>query len=193
MSEVMDVINAFGTPLKLAWIGWIAWGVGQYFWFRHERSMPVKKMTSVAKPVAAKKPAVPKTVAVQAAEAPVVGRLFTPTHVTAEARPIQPSAVEAPTEVRLQPVSAPLPGVAATEATVPAFAPATAIATFDPSNPVAGFDPTNPVIEQFGATDDNVLDKFVRDFEMQDARPRRRKPALMPETPSYGAEAPHVR
>ena len=30
MSELMDVINAFGTPLKLAWVGWIAWGVGQY-------------------------------------------------------------------------------------------------------------------------------------------------------------------
>ena len=30
MSEVMDVLNAFGTPLKLAWVGWIAWGVGQY-------------------------------------------------------------------------------------------------------------------------------------------------------------------
>jgi hypothetical protein len=67
---------------------------------------------------------------------------------------------------------------------MPAFAPSTTIAAFDPSN---------PVIEQFGVTDDNVLDKFVRDFEMQDARPRRRKPAPVPETPSYGAEAPHVR
>ena len=41
MSELMDVINAFGTPLKIAWVGWVAWGVGQYFWFRHERSAPV--------------------------------------------------------------------------------------------------------------------------------------------------------
>ena len=30
MSEFMDVINAFGTPLKIAWVGWVAWGVGQY-------------------------------------------------------------------------------------------------------------------------------------------------------------------
>ena len=30
MSELMDVINAFGTPLKIAWVGWMAWGVGQY-------------------------------------------------------------------------------------------------------------------------------------------------------------------
>ena len=81
MSEFMDVINAFGTPLKIAWVGWIAWGVGQYFWFRHERSAPSFRKTADAKP-AVKKPAVPKPIAVQAAEAPVVGRLFTPTHVT---------------------------------------------------------------------------------------------------------------
>ncbi len=175
MSEVMDVLNAFGTPLKLAWVGWIAWGVGQYFWFRHERSMPVKKVTSVAKP-AVKKPAAPKTVAVQAAEAPVVGRLFTPTHVTADVKPSQPVALEA-TQVRLEPapVTPSMPLAVAADATVPAF------------------DPSKAVIEQFGATDDNALDKFVRDFEMQDARPRRRKPALVPETPSYGAEAPHAR
>jgi len=39
---------------------------------------------------------------------------------------------------------------------------------------------------------DDVLDKFVRDFEMQDARPRRRKTTPLSETPSYGAEAPQV-
>jgi hypothetical protein len=175
MSEVMDVVNAFGTPLKLAWVGWIGWGVGQYFWFRLERSTPTKRVTSVAKPVA-KKPAVPRTVAAQAAEAPVVGRLFTPTHVTADAKPSRPIAHEA-TQVRMEPVAvAPVPvSVAATDATLPAF------------------DPSTVVIEQFGATsDDNALDKFVRDFEMQDARPRRRKPTRVPETPSYGAEAPQV-
>jgi len=176
MSEVIDVINAFGSPLKLAWVGWMAWGVGQYFWFRHERSMPAKKVTSVARP-AAKKPAVPKTVAAQAAEAPVVGRLFTPTHVTADVKPSQPVAHEA-TQVRLEPAVAASTSVTvgAIEATVP------------------GFDPSKAIIEQFGAVnDDNALDKFVRDFEMQDARPRRRKPAPVPETPSYGAEAPHAR
>jgi hypothetical protein len=185
MSEVMDVINAFGTPLKLAWVGWLAWGVGQYFWFRHERSIPARKVTSVAKPVA-KKPVVPKTVAVQAAEAPVVGRLFTPTHVTADAKPSQANALDA-TQVRQEPAVVPSTPVtvAASDATVPVC---------DPSNAVAGFDPSNAVIEQFGAAnDDNALDKFVRDFEMQDARPRRRKPALVSEMPSYGAEAPHAR
>jgi hypothetical protein len=175
MSEVMDVINAFGNPLKLAWVGWAAWGVGQYFWFRHQRSMPVRKVTSVAKP-AARKPVAPKTVAAQAADAPVVGRLITPTHVSAETRAHVPTTPHVPAPAVAEPVPVPVPmAVAAVE-----------------EAPAVGFDPSTAVIEQFGATNDNALDKFVRDFEMQDARPRRRKPARVPETPSYGAEAPHV-
>jgi hypothetical protein len=177
MSEMIDVLNAFGPQLKLAWVGWIAWGVGQYFWFRHERSMPVKKVTSVAKAVA-KKPAVPKTVAAQAAEAPVVGRLFTPTHVVPEPKPSAPAMPQVPPEsvVVPSPMPMPMPVAAAAEGA-----------------PVPEFDPSKAVIEQFGATsDDNVLDKFVRDFEMQDARPRRRKTTRVPETPSFGAEAPQV-
>ena len=62
--------------------------------------MPAKKVTSIAKAVA-KKAAVPKTVAAQAAEAPVVGRLFTPTHVVRETKlsatampQVQPERVE---------------------------------------------------------------------------------------------------
>jgi hypothetical protein len=203
MSEVMDVINAFGTPLKLAWVGWVGWGVGQYFWYRHERSMPVKRVTSVAKPAAAKKVASPATVAAQAAEAPVVGRLFTPTHVTAESKASVPVLAQvrpepAPPAI---PMPAPVPVSAGEPAPVPAFEPPKAVAAhdsskavgaFDPAKAVAAFDPAKAVIEQFGATNDEVLDKFVRDFEMQDARPRRRNTPHLPETPSYGAEAPQV-
>jgi hypothetical protein len=169
MFEVIDVLNALGTPLKLAWIVWLAWGVGQYFWLRKRRSMPAKRVTSVAKP-APKKVAVPKTVAAQAAEAPVM----TPV----------PEPVAEP---------APMPMVAATAEAgqPPAVDPSRAV-TFDPSKAVAAFDPSNAVIEQFGAMSDDVLDKFVRDFEMQDARPRRRKTTPLSETPSYGAEAPQV-
>jgi hypothetical protein len=166
MSEFMDVINAFGTPLKLAWVGWIAWGVGQYFWFRYERSMPsLRKSAAVAKP-ALKKLAVPKTVAAQAAEAPVVGRLITPTHVTSDAKPARPVA---------DPV-APTPTPAQMPVAVAADGPV--------------FDPSTVVIEQFGAHD-TALDKFVRDFEMQDARPHRRRNRPT-EPPSYGAESPHT-
>ena len=182
MFEVIDVLNALGNPLKLAWVGWLAWGVGQYFWFRKRRSMPAKKVTAVAKPAPKKAAAVPKTVAAQAAEAPVVGRLITPSHVMADPKP------SAPVAPPVQPVPvaepAPMPMVAATVEA--GQAPAV-----DSSKAVT-FDPSNAVIEQFSAMSDDVLDKFVRDFEMQDARPRRRKTTPVPETPSYGAEAPQI-
>jgi hypothetical protein len=159
MSEFMDVINAFGNPLKLAWAGWIVWGAGQYFWFRHERSgRSVSRTAKLAKP-AVKKPSVPKPVAAQAAEAPVVGRLITPTHVVSDARP------------------------AATVVEAPAMPVAVAADTAAPM-----FDPSKAVIEQFGANE-SELDKFVRDFEMQDARPRRRR-TRPTEAPSHGVEAP---
>jgi hypothetical protein len=166
MSEFMDVINAFGTPLKIAWVGWAAWGVGQYFWFRHERSARSFRKTAVAKPVM-KKAAVPKPVAEQAADAPVVGRLITPTHVTAQPKPFAAPTVEPPAPPVSMPVAMPA-------------------ATADAQAPM--FDPSQAVIEQFGAHD-SALDKFVRDFEMQDARPRRRRNRPT-EPPSYGAEAP---
>jgi hypothetical protein len=166
MSEVMDVLNAFATPLKLAWVGWIAWGVGQYFWYRHERSiLLVKKSAAVATAVEAKKPAVAKSVAAQAAEAPVVGRLITPTHVTAEPKISMPNVPQSGAADGFEP------------ARVSAHSPA--------------FDPAKAVIEAFGVADDGVLDKFVRDFEMQDARPRRRR-SRPAEPSSHGVEAPQA-
>jgi len=179
MFEAIDVISAFSTPLKLAWVGWIAWGVGQYFWLRQQRSMPVRKVTSVAKP--AKKPAVPKTVAAQAAEVPVVGRMFTPTHVVAEAR------VAGPVPADTQPMTDAAPVAPADAAAVPEQ-PA---AAFE-EKPAVAFDPSKAVIEQFGVANESPLDKFVRDFEMQDARPRRRKPTRLADAPSFGTEAPQV-
>jgi hypothetical protein len=172
MSDVIDVLNAFGTPLKLAWVGWIAWGMGQYFWFRHERSVPAKRVT--ARP-AAKTAAPAKAARAEASETPVIGRLITPSHVAAEAKP-RP-VVSARPEPLPEPIPAPM------SAPLPMAVPA----TVDASVPV--FDPSTAVIEQFGPTADNVLDKFVRDFEMQDARPRRRR-TPQPGAPSYGAEAP---
>jgi hypothetical protein len=164
MSEVMDVVNAFGTPLKLAWVAWVAWGIGQYFWFRHERSgVVVRKARPAAAPKAVvKKPTRP---AAQAAEAPVVGRLITPTHVAAD--------VKAAPQVESPVAAAPVPAPVAAE------------------QPASAFDPSQAVIETFGVTQDLPLDKFVRDFEMQDARPRRRR-SVPAETPSYGVEAPHA-
>ena len=169
MFEAMDVLNAFGAPLKLAWIAWLAWGVGQYFWLRHERSTPVKKATAVARPTA-KKPAAPRRAATPVAH-PVVDRLVTPTHVTAHAKPVVPATPVAPlAESRPEPAM-----------------PMASMPVFDgPSAPT--FDPAKAVIEQFGASNDDALDKFVRDFEMQDARPERRRPPVPDAT--YGVETP---
>lgn len=183
MSDFLDVINAFGTPLKLAWVGWIAWGVGQYFWFRHERSAPAKRVTSVAKSVA-KKAAPVQAARPEAAETPVVGRLITPSQVVAQPKPSPAMSAqpEPMPEAIPEPISVPSPMAVPATANAP-------VTGFDPSTAVAAFDPSNAVIEQFGVTADNVLDKFVRDFEMQDARPRRRR-TPRPDGPSYGAEAP---
>ncbi len=176
MFEVIDVLNALGTPLKIAWLVWLVWGVGLCFWFRQRRSVPARKVTSVAKPVPApKKVAVPRTVAAQAAEAPVMGRLITPSHVTADPKPSAP--VTPPVQPEPIAAAAPMP---------------TPVATTTEDAPAQTFDPAKAVIEQFGAMSDDVLDKFVRDFEMQDARPRRRKTTPLSGTPSYGAEAPQV-
>jgi hypothetical protein len=37
MFELLDILDAFSNQLKVAWIVWIAWGVGQIFWYRYER------------------------------------------------------------------------------------------------------------------------------------------------------------
>jgi hypothetical protein len=168
MVEAMDVLNAFAAPLKLAWIAWLAWGVGQYFWFRHERSKPMTKAAPVATP-AARRTSPSSQAATPAAHAPAAGRLSTPPHVAAHTT----SAV-LPTPVA--PVAETQP-----EPTVPTpvlDAPGTAT-----------FDPTRAVIEQFGASTDNALDKFVRDFDMQEARPERRRPPV-PDAGSYSVETP---
>jgi hypothetical protein len=37
MAELFDIVDAFTSPLKLGWVVWLAWGVGQVFWYRHEQ------------------------------------------------------------------------------------------------------------------------------------------------------------
>jgi hypothetical protein len=95
MAEVLDVINAFGTPLKVAWVVWLAWGVGQYFWYRHERSVAsAPKPAALAKPVVRKPASAARPVA-PAAEAPIIGRLITPQHVASQ-RKVAPEPPPAP-------------------------------------------------------------------------------------------------
>ena len=51
MAELLDVLDAFSTPLKIAWVVWIAWGVGQLFWYRYERKPQVAASKPPASPV----------------------------------------------------------------------------------------------------------------------------------------------
>src|SRR5262245_5008628 len=94
MHELLDVANAFGTPLKLAWITWLAWGVGMAFWYRHERaSAAAPKLPKV--PAALRAPRRVPSVKKQKPVDPTGGRLITPQHVDAAPK-IEPPAPPAP-------------------------------------------------------------------------------------------------
>jgi hypothetical protein len=55
MAELLDILDAFSTQLKVAWVVWLAWGVAQVFWYRHERRpQPAKRVAPVRKPFVSK-------------------------------------------------------------------------------------------------------------------------------------------
>jgi hypothetical protein len=82
MAELMDILDAFTTPLKIAWVVWFAWGVGQIFWYRYERKpQAAPARTSARKPFVSK-PSAP--------ERPMT-RLVTPEQVASA-----PAVVESP-------------------------------------------------------------------------------------------------
>ena len=56
MVELLDILDAFSMPLKVGWVVWIAWGIGQIFWYRSER----RPQAARAQTVAARKPFVSK-------------------------------------------------------------------------------------------------------------------------------------
>lgn len=115
MNELFDVANALSTPIKMAWIGWLAWGVGQAFWYKRERASAAAK-PSVPRPP--RRAAAPKR---QKVAEPVMGRLITPPHVEAAAPKIEPPAPPAP---------------------VPVFEPSQEPVAFDPSKAIVEtFDP----------------------------------------------------
>jgi hypothetical protein len=89
MAEVLDVLDAFTMPLKIAWVAWLAWGVGQTFWYRYElkpRVASSQAATPIRKPFASK-PSMPERAST---------RLITPDQVTPDKTPRQPSPVETP-------------------------------------------------------------------------------------------------
>ena len=73
MAELLDILDAFSIPLKVAWVVWLAWGVAQIFWYRYER----RPRTANRAPAAARKPFVSKP---SMPERPT--RLITPEQVT---------------------------------------------------------------------------------------------------------------
>ena len=81
MTELLDVANAFSTPLKVAWIVWLAWGIGQAYWFKHERA-------NAAAPTLAKAPRAPRKALLKRDKVvQPVGRLITPQHVAPRPQP----------------------------------------------------------------------------------------------------------
>jgi hypothetical protein len=89
MAELLDILDALTTPLKIAWVVWLAWGIGQVFWYRHERkprAVSTRPSASPRKPFVSK-PSVPDR---------VVTRLVTPEPgITHQAEPVE-HAAEAP-------------------------------------------------------------------------------------------------
>ena len=75
MTELIDVLDAFSTPLKIGWVVWLGWGVGQVVWYRHERRSAAAPKAAPAKSVP---PSVLKRAARKPAPEPVVHRLITP-------------------------------------------------------------------------------------------------------------------
>ncbi len=87
MAELLDVLNAFTPPLKVAWLVWLAWGIGQVLWYRHERRPQVAARKPAAAPVRkpfVSRPSTPERVGT---------RLVTPDVITPQAEPSQRAPV----------------------------------------------------------------------------------------------------
>ena len=94
MAELLDVANAFTTPLKMAWVVWLAWGIGQMYWYRFERARAAAPTVRSGARVPGRTvpPRAARPLATPAA-APRVGRLITPHEVTAAPKaPLAPPA-----------------------------------------------------------------------------------------------------
>ena len=84
MAELLDILNAFSTPLKVGWVVWAAWGIGQVLWYRHERrAKTTNRAHAPARKPFVSKPSLP--------DRPVT-RLVTPEQVMPSDRPFAESA-----------------------------------------------------------------------------------------------------
>jgi hypothetical protein len=152
MAELIDVMDAFSLPLKIAWGVWLTWGVAQIYWYRQERAaVPGARPARPARPAAQPRVAAPVPRPVVTSAPPAPARVAEP---VAERIP-EPEV--APTPPAVAPVPAPGEWV-------------TAEPHQTPPNPADGFDPSQAVIETFaGQVED--LDSLVASFNHGDAGP----------------------
>jgi hypothetical protein len=103
MAELLDILDAFATPLKVGWVVWLAWGIGLVFWYRHDRSSEIaaqRPSPPVRKPFVSRPSRAPRTAT----------RLITAEPVVGHKPPVSPQP-EAPPPVApllLEPAGAPL-------------------------------------------------------------------------------------
>jgi hypothetical protein len=89
MAELLDILDACTMPLKIGWVVWLVWGVGQIFWYRHERT---SQSASKRAPAPVRKPFVSKPSVPQRGT-----RLITPEPVIGqEPVPLEPPSFESP-------------------------------------------------------------------------------------------------
>jgi hypothetical protein len=102
MAELLDILDAFTISLKTGWVVWFAWGIGQIFWYRHERKSPsasTRTSALVRKPFVSK-PSLPGRVGT---------RLITPEPVIRqEPLPVDPVPFAPP---HIEPAPAPAPAL----------------------------------------------------------------------------------
>jgi hypothetical protein len=61
MAELLDILDAFTTPLKVAWVVWLAWGIAQIFWYRYERRpQTANRAATPARKAFVSKPSMPE-------------------------------------------------------------------------------------------------------------------------------------
>lgn len=60
MAEFLDILDAFSTQLKVGWVVWIAWGIGQIFWLRYERRPQAARARAAARKPFVSKPSLPE-------------------------------------------------------------------------------------------------------------------------------------
>lgn len=154
MGELLDITNAFTTPLKVAWVVWLVWGIGQIAWYRHERVHAMTPKFPLRR--AARRTSRPSRA--KSAE-PIASRLITPSHVA-------PARKAGPQPGRHEPEPQRI-------AARPMFEPGGANDSLPPHvrtdrSPAPAFDPSKAVFETFDARDHRDhgdLDAIVADME----------------------------